>query len=125
MTPSKTVAQKMFLKNAKSMAIMNPDAHPAMAAQMPQQLLLAGEAPADVVLMFAHDRAELERLLPQASARLAERGSLWIAYLKGTAAAKTDINRDTINAYATERGVTVVAIIAIDSDWSALRLKRV
>jgi hypothetical protein len=121
----KTIADKMFLKNASSMAIVNGAAHPGVVAQMPAQLINAGDAAVDVVLMFALDRDQLAHYLPVATARLAEKGSLWIAYLKGTASRKTDINRDTINAYATERGVTGVAMIALDSDWSALRLKRI
>jgi len=36
---------------------------------------------------------------------------------------KTDINRDTINAYAGSLGLQGVAMISIDDDWSALRLK--
>jgi hypothetical protein len=121
----KTLADKMFLKNARSMAILNAGVHPGVLAQMPAQLLEQGDGRADVVLMFALDRGELAHYLPLAIARLADKGALWIAYLKGTASRKTDINRDTINAYATERGVTGVAMVAIDSDWSALRLKRI
>lgn len=120
----KTIADKMYLKNAKSLAILNGAAHPRAVEQLPQALLVEGETPVDVVMMFALNQAQLEQLLPQALARLGEKGSLWIAYLKQTASKATDINRDSINAYAKENGVTGVAIISIDNDWSALRLKR-
>ena len=53
-----------------------------------------------------------------------EKGSLWIAYLKQSASKATDIHRDTIDAYAQQHGATAVAIISVDLDWSALRLKR-
>jgi hypothetical protein len=36
---------------------------------------------------------------------------------------KTDIHRDTINAYAQTLGLQGVAMISINDDWSALRLK--
>jgi hypothetical protein len=36
---------------------------------------------------------------------------------------KGDINRDTITAYAETIGLEGVAIVSIDEDWSALRLK--
>ena len=120
----KTIADKMFLMNAKSIAILNGAVHPTVVAQLPQQLIDEGDGPADVVLMFALNQKELDKYLPLAKERLNDRGSLWIAYLKGTASKATDINRDTINAYAKERGVTGVAMISIDGDWSALRLKR-
>ena len=120
----KTVADKMFLKNAKSMAVLNGAAHPGVVSQLPAALVDSGSGPADVVLMFALNQKELEQYLPLAQERLGEKGSLWIAYLKQTASKATDINRDTINAHAKEQGITAVAIISLDGDWSALRLKR-
>lgn len=120
----KTIADKMYLKTAKSMAVLNATAHPRVVEQLPQSLVVEGDAPADVVLLFALNRDQLEKFLPEALARLGEKGSLWIAYLKQTASKATDINRDSINAYAKENGVTGVAMISMDSDWSALRLKR-
>lgn len=120
----KTIADKMYLKNAKSMAVLNATAHPRVVEQLPQSLVVEGDTPADVVLLFALNRDQLEKFLPEALARLGEKGSLWIAYLKQTASKATDINRDSINAYAKENGVTGVAMISMDSDWSALRLKR-
>ena len=120
----KTIADRMYLKNAKSLAIFNGEAHPALVAQMPPALLEAGGSEADVVLMFAHNQDELEKFFPQAMERLGEKGSLWIAFLKQTAAKATDLNRDNIADWAKERGATPVAIMSIDGDWSSLRLKR-
>ncbi len=121
----KTIADKLFLKNAKSLAVLNGAAHPALVAQLPAALVDSGSGPADVVLMFALNQKELDQYLPAAQERLGEKGSLWIAYLKQSASKATDINRDTIDAFAKERGITAVAIISIDGDWSALRLKRI
>ena len=120
----KTIADRMYLKNAKSMAIFNGEAHPGVAAQMPQVLLDAGGDQADVVLMFALNQDELEKYFPQALQRLGEKGSLWISFLKQSAPKATNINRDSIASYAKEHGATTVAIMSLDSDWSALRLKR-
>jgi hypothetical protein len=120
----KTAADKMFLKNAKSIAVLNGGAHPGVVSQLPAALMDNGNGPADVVLMFALNQKELEHYLPLAQERLGEKSSLWIAYLKQTASKATDINRDTINAHAKENGITAVAIISLDGDWSALRLKR-
>lgn len=120
----KTVADKMFLKTAKSMRILNGNAHPRMVEQMPADIRTS-EGPADVVLMFALNRKELEQYFPQAQEALTDKGSLWIAYLKQTASKATDIHRDIIAAYTQEHGITPVAIISVDGDWSALRLKRI
>ncbi len=121
---SKSVTEKMYLKNAKSMAVLNGVANPEVVAALPPALLEQGGEAAEVVLLFTRDRAELEHFFPLAAARLAERGALWIAYRKASTG-QTNLNRDIINAYATERGITAVAIIALDEQWSALRLKRV
>jgi hypothetical protein len=121
----KTVADKMFLKNAKSMLILNGGAHPGVVAQMPAELVKDTDGPVDVVLLFAMNRKDLEQYLPAAKERLGDKGSLWVAYLKQTASKATDINRDSINALLKEHGITGVAIISIDGDWSALRAKRI
>lgn len=121
----KTIADKMFLKNAKSMLILNGNVHPGMVAQIPPDLVKTDPDKVDVVLLFALNRKELEHAFPTAKQHLGEKGSLWVAYLKQTASKATDINRDSINAYAKENGITGVAMISIDGDWSALRMKRI
>ena len=50
-------------------------------------------------------------------------GILWVSYRKGTSRIKTDIHRESINTYAAGLGLKGVAIIAVDEDWAALRLK--
>lgn len=120
----KTVADKMFLRTAKSMLILGGEAHPGVVSQMPNEIM-TDKGPADVVLMFARNRKELEQYFPIAKEALGEKGSLWIAYLKQTASKATDINRDSINEFAKENGITGVAMISIDMDWSGLRLKRI
>ncbi|MFB9240849.1 DUF3052 family protein [Massilia antarctica] len=120
----KTIADKMYLKTAKSLAVFNGAVHPAMMEQLPKSLINDDEGPADVVLVFALNQAELEKWFPAALERLGEKGSLWVAYLKPSAPKATDITRDSIFAWAKERGVTGVAMVSMDSDWSAVRLKR-
>jgi hypothetical protein len=120
----KTVADKMFLRTAKSMKILNGGVNPGVVSQMPTNLQV-DNGPADVVLLFAMNRKELEQYLPAAKESLGEKGSLWVAYLKQTASKATDINRDSINAYLKENGITAVAMISIDGDWSGLRAKRI
>ncbi|CUI09781.1 DUF3052 family protein [Massilia sp. P8910] len=120
----KTIADKMYLKTARSLAVFNGAVHPAMMEQLPKSLINDDEGPADVVLVFALNQAELEKWFPAALQRLGEKGSLWVAYLKPSAPKATDITRDSIFAWAKEQGVTGVAMVSMDSDWSAVRLKR-
>lgn len=119
----KTIADKLYLKTAKSLAVLNGAVHPGMVAQLPPELVVDGEGKADVVLVFALNQKELDQWWPRALERLGDKGSLWIAFMKHSAPKATDINRDSIFAYAKERGVTGVALISMDADWSAVRLK--
>jgi hypothetical protein len=121
----KTIADKMYLKTAKSVALFNPGANPGVVAQLPPALLVPDDGEADVVLVFALSQSELDQWWAPALARLGEKGSLWIAYLKQSAPKATDLTREVIDAYARERGVTGVALISMDADWSAVRLKRI
>ena len=120
----KTIADKMYLKTAKSLAVFNGAVHPGMVAQLPQEMIVEDDAPADVVLLFAMNQKELDQWWPPALERLGDKGSLWVAFMKHSAPKATDINKESIYAYAKERGVTGVALISMDADWSAVRLKR-
>jgi hypothetical protein len=49
---------------------------------------------------------------------------LWVAYPKLTSKLAADLSRDVIHKLAPKHGLDTVSQIAIDDDWSALRLKR-
>lgn len=125
----KTLADKMYLKTARSLAVINGAVHPAIVAQLPQELLIdetnegaAGDA--DSVLLFALNHKQLEQFFPEAMRRLAAKGTLWIAFMKSSAPKATDLTRASINAWTKERGATGVALASLDADWSALRLRQ-
>jgi hypothetical protein len=124
--PEKTVLEKMYVKNAQSLAVLNDGGdHAALLAQLPPERLVEDGSNADWLLLFARSRLELERYLPQAQSRLAPGGAIWVAYRKGGLKAGSDIDRDAIREHAQGLGLDSVAMIAIDLEWSALRLKQV
>ena len=121
----KTVTEKMHVKNATALAVLNAGSeHAALLDALPAERMAQAGAPADWMLLLARSRAELEQHLPQAQARLAPGGALWVAYIKGGTKAGSDIDRDSIRAHAQTLGLDSVAMIAIDTRWSALRLKQ-
>ncbi len=124
--PDKTVAEKLLFKPGKKILIVSPpEGMAALLGPLPAgiELLTEASVPADIILVFVRDRREMEAQLPRLKAALHPKGALWVAYFKGSARVATDIHRDSLNAYAGTLGMTGVAIISIDQDWSALRLK--
>jgi hypothetical protein len=121
---AQSLAQKLQIKPGRSLLLINPPAGFAdLLADLPADSLCE-HAPADVVLLFMRSRVELEERLGSATAALSPGGILWAAYPKGASKTlKADINRDSINAYAQTCGLQGVAMVAIDEDWAALRLK--
>ncbi len=126
--PEKSIAQKLFIKPGSKFLLVNPPGgYLALMGAMPDRIVVLSEtsSPVEAIQVFVADRRELEEQLPRLKKLLAQQGMLWVTYHKGTSRVKTDINRDTINAYAHTLGLEGVAIISIDEDWSALRLRRI
>ena len=84
----------------------------------------ADAAEADVVLLFTADRAQFDADLPPLLTKMRKDAILWVAYPKLTSRLAANLSRDIIHAAAPELGLDTVSQIAIDADWSALRLKR-
>ncbi len=128
--PDKTVAQKLGIKPDRKVVFVNaPQGYDALLGALPDGVTVLPKAlasrPADLIQVFVASRKELETQLPKLKKALAPGGALWVTYHKGTSQVKTDINRDSINAYANTIGMQGVAMISVDEDWAALRLKAV
>ena len=122
----KSVAQKLGLKAGRTLLVAHAPAEIGdLLGTVPDgaHWTQTGQGPFPLILMFARNRAAMVGELPDCKAKLAAGGALWIAYAKGTSSKAADINRDTIRDYVTTIGFDTVAQIAIDTDWSALRLK--
>ena len=79
---------------------------------------------ADVLLLAAPDRATLDADLPKVLAQAPRSAILWIAYPKLSSRLAADLSRDIIRELAPRYQLDTVSQIALDEDWSALRLKR-
>jgi len=124
----KSVAEKLGLKEGGRLLVMHaPRLVAELLGPIPKGagVTTEGDETFPHILTFAKDHAALAETLRACKPRLAKGGALWLAYAKGGSKLATDINRDTIREYVTGQGFDTVAQIAIDSDWSALRLKRV
>jgi hypothetical protein len=83
---------------------------------------LAGKAPLDVILLFVQRRADLEKKLAPARARLAQNGGLWVAWPKKASKVATDMTEDVVREVALPTGLVDNKVCAIDATWSGLRL---
>jgi hypothetical protein len=119
----KSIAEKLQVKGTRTLAVLN--AKPALDRALGLPARRAPPAKTDVVVFFAARKAELEAKLPSLLPKLGAASILWVAYPKLTSALAGDLNRDGIREWAPSLGLDTVSQIAIDDDWSALRLKRV
>jgi hypothetical protein len=126
--PGKSTAKKLFIKGDHTVLLINaPKNYQALFGELPldAKLVTKASAPVDAIYFFADSRKDLEMHLAQLKRRLKPDGLLWIMYHKGTSKVKTDINRDTLHAYALSSGWNGVMLISIDEDWSAMRFKSI
>ena len=122
----KSIAARLFIKPGYKVLLVNPpNGYLDQMGELPTGVIILSDSSClvEVIQVFVANRAELEAELPKLKELLAPKGMIWVTYHKGTSKVKTDINRDTINAYAHSIGLEGVAMISIDEDWSALRLK--
>jgi hypothetical protein len=119
----KPVAERLQVKGERRLAVVG--ATPALDKMIGVAKARTDAATADVALLFAADRKALDKALPALLKKLPKAAILWLAYPKLTSKLAADLNRDVIRELAPRHGLDTVSQIAIDDDWSALRLKRV
>lgn len=124
--PAQTLSQKLQIKEGRRVCVINPpDGYVESLGEMPPDSRISKKPtdPVDIIQLFVENRDELETHLPALKSFVAPKGMIWVTYYKGTAKIKTDINRDTIWQYARTLGMEGVAMISVNENWSAMRLK--
>ena len=104
----------------------NPDGQPgALPADITFKTSLPSEpdqSSADVLIVFAIERAMLEAMIPVAAAAVFPDGAIWAAWPKKAAKVPTDITEDTVRDIALPVGLVDNKVCAIDAVWSGLRV---
>jgi len=123
----KSILSRLQLKTGRTLLVVDPPAgylenlgEVPTGADVSRQL-----QPAFIVQVFIRSQTELNAAIERYAPLVLPGGMLWVTYPKLTSKLKSDIHRDSINAYAREKGWIGIAMISIDTDWSALRLKRI
>lgn len=119
----KTVAQKAHIKPGLTLGIVNRVAGVVESLGLPADTVFVTPAKANVVLLFARTRAELEATMPPAVRQLAPNAVLMVFFRKGASGAGLDMNRDSVWAVAEGLGMRPLGLVSVDDTWSAFRLK--
>ncbi len=78
--------------------------------------------PADVVVAFFREPAELPARLPQLAGRIFPAGSLWVAWPRRAGGHESDITENDVRDHALPLGIVDTKVAALDGDWSGLKL---
>jgi hypothetical protein len=120
----KTPVEKMRLKPGMTAALLHLPEGFAARLCVPEGVTMTGDpAEAGFLLELATTQAEVEERLIALRPHVREKTVAWMAYPKGSRAAGHDLNRDTIWTFAQTIDLVLVANVAIDETWSAVRLR--
>lgn len=79
------------------------------------------DGPYDVIVCFCTNSARLRARWPVLHRLTTPAGALWIAWPKRSSKMLTDLDENTVRAYALRNGRVDVKVCAIDHTWSALK----
>jgi len=115
------LARKLGIKAGSTLAL---DLAPAgwHVPALPEGVadVLAPE-PADVVIAFFREEAELTDRLPALAQRIFPAGSLWVAWPRRAGGHRSDITENGLREHALPLGIVDTKVAAIDQDWSGLK----
>ena len=122
----KSIFDKLQVKTGRTLLVINPpDLFFEKAGPLPDGVQIQPDPyKADVIIKFVRTMQEFLASMPAFESAWHSGCIIWLVYPKLTSKLKTDLSRDSIWAAAQKIGWTGVAMVSIDEDWSAFRLKR-
>jgi hypothetical protein len=126
--PSQSLLEKLQLKDEKNLLIQG------LPSSVEKQFIklsfakhvtpLLKSRKVDFALVFAVSQRQLKDILNDVIPILQEDAKLWIAYPKLSSKIASDLSRDANWECLTQHGYETVRSVALDSVWSAIRLKK-
>jgi hypothetical protein len=113
-----TLARKLQLKPGQALSAQ----HAPEGLDLDVAAGSGDDVPAPATLVFVTTFAEAEERVGPAVEAAAADHLAWVAYPKAGRLG-ADLNRDSLAAFMTARGVRPVRQVAIDDTWSALRFR--
>ena len=116
------LVKKIGIKPGHRLAIVNPPpGFEKELAPLPDGVVNAGRAPLDVAILFAGNRAALEKSLGKLAAQLAPAGMLWVAWPKMTSGVTTDLKEGLVQKIGLAAGLVDIKVCAVNEVWSGLK----
>ena len=119
--------KKLGIKVGAVVALLGAPKHfERTLGQLPDDVQLKRQArgTADLIVMFARSRADLDRRFPAAKRALTDKGGLWIAWPKKASGVATDLTQNDVRGIGLKSGLVDYKICAIDETWSGLLFSR-
>ncbi|HEX5558832.1 MAG TPA: hypothetical protein VFX13_14515 [Gaiellales bacterium] len=116
------LAKKLGIKPGARVAL--DQAPPGWAVpDLPEGVVPAADTdPADVIVAFFREAAELPERLPPLARRIFPAGGLWLAWPRKAGGHSSDITENILRGHALPLGIVDNKVAAIDDDWSGLRV---
>jgi hypothetical protein len=109
--------KKLGIKPDSDVVVLGP-APDGFLAEVPR----SDGGPADVIVSFHLERADLEARMPELRAMMRPAAGLWIAWPKRASKVPTDLTEDVVRDLGLASRLVDNKVAAIDETWSGLRL---
>jgi len=118
-----SIFKKMRVKPASVAMVLNaPSDYPKFEELHWQNEGQAGLA--DFIHLFVESQEQFINRFPQAIEYLEDNGLLWVSYPKSKGKKVYDINRDSLWSSLLDKGYHPVSQVALNDEWSAVRVKK-
>jgi hypothetical protein len=125
----KNLVEKLNYKGQKRIAVLNAEKNfiNSISGDLKDVVIdqkIDPRYPYEFIVIFVKNQAEVEMFAPMTLHNLIADGILWFCYPKKTSKIfKTDIDRDHGWKILNDSGLLGIRIVAIDTNWSALRFR--
>ena len=125
----KNLVKKLNYKGQKRIAVLNAEKKfiSSISGDLKDVVIdqkIDPRYPYEFIVLFVKTQAEVEMFAPMTLHNLIADGILWFCYPKKTSKIfKSDIDRDHGWKILNDSGLLGIRLVAIDTDWSALRFR--
>ena len=116
------MVKKIGIKPGHRLAIHNaPKGFDKELAPLPDGVVNGDKAPLDAAILFAANKAVLEKHLRRLAGKLAPAGMLWVAWPKMSSGVDTDLREGVVRETGLAAGLVDIKVCAVNEVWSGLK----